>query len=203
VVGEGNVFTKGDLRKAFEGVSQIDRRMRELRSHDWQIDTNREDASLEPSEHRFVKKGTHVWEPGKGARKTGEAIGAGRRRAVLVNDNYLCRSCGIGNGEEYSAGDFSATSQLDVARRPVRRLDGKVEIQLVTECNRCRVGGGNEGVDVEAFVAELEGLSVYERKMLSAWMEQDSRGFSEVERLWGLYRTLPADARAEVRGTLT
>ncbi|MFD8159703.1 MULTISPECIES: hypothetical protein [Streptomyces] len=64
VVGEGNVFTKRDLREAFPGVAQIDRRMRDLREYGWSIATNRDDALLGANECRFVKAGHPVWEPG-------------------------------------------------------------------------------------------------------------------------------------------
>ena len=35
VVGEGNSFTKSQLREAFPEVAQIDRRMRDLRDFGW------------------------------------------------------------------------------------------------------------------------------------------------------------------------
>ncbi|MFG2914587.1 hypothetical protein ACGF0D_17065 [Kitasatospora sp. NPDC048298] len=200
-VGVGSVFTKEQLRTAFEGVSQVDRRMRELRDHEWQIDTNREDPALDPSEHRFVTEGVPVWQPGKGSRKAAGSVGAVQRRAVLLNDNYLCRTCGIGNGEAYADG-HGVASHLDIARRQVTLPGGATEVQLVTECNRCRVGGRDADSDLGAFAAAVARLSTYERKMLSVWMEQDARGFNEVEKLWGVYRTLPAAARTAARDML-
>jgi hypothetical protein len=200
-VGVGSVFTKEQLRTAFDGVSQVDRRMRELRDNGWRIDTNREDSALDPREHRFVRQGLPVWEPGVASRRATESVPAVQRRAVLMEDNYLCRTCGIGNGEAYADG-YGATSQLDIARRQVTMPGGDTAVQLVTECNRCRVGGRDTGCDLGAFATALAQLSAYERKMLSAWMEQDARGFNEVEKLWGVYRTLPASARAEVRNML-
>lgn len=200
-VGPGSVFTKEQLRAAFDGVSQIDRRMRELRDYEWQIDTNREDSTLESWEHRFVRQGLPVWEPGVANRKAAEAISASQRRTVLMEDNYLCRSCGIGIGEAYSDG-YGTTSQLDIARRQVTLPSGDKEVQLVTECNRCRVGGRDVVSDLRTLTAALERLSAYERKMLSAWIEQDSRSFNDVEKLWGLYRTLPTPARNQFRSML-
>src|SRR3954447_17133914 len=64
VVGVGNHFTKAELREAFPGVEQVDRRMRDLRDDSWVIATNREDRSLELDELRFVSMGGRVWEPG-------------------------------------------------------------------------------------------------------------------------------------------
>src|SRR4051794_13683960 len=73
VVGEGHLFTKAQLRDAFPGVEQVDRRMRDLRPHGWQLLTNREDASLSPDELRFVKAGEEVWDPRK-ASVTGDTL---------------------------------------------------------------------------------------------------------------------------------
>ncbi|ARF63093.1 hypothetical protein B1H20_18155 [Streptomyces violaceoruber] len=63
-VGEGNVYTKDQLRAAFPDVAQIDRRVRDLRELGWVIATNREDPQLAPNEAQFVRAGAAVWEPG-------------------------------------------------------------------------------------------------------------------------------------------
>ncbi|MFE1559600.1 hypothetical protein ACFW6V_32010 [Streptomyces sp. NPDC058734] len=63
-VGEGNVYTKDQLRAAFPEAAQVDRRVRELRDHGWVIDTNRDDVSLAQHEARFVQAGERLWEPG-------------------------------------------------------------------------------------------------------------------------------------------
>ncbi|MER8068208.1 MULTISPECIES: hypothetical protein [Streptomyces] len=63
-VGEGNVYTRDQLQAAFPGVAQVDRRVRDLRSHGWVIATNRDDVLLAPHETRFVRAGDPVWEPG-------------------------------------------------------------------------------------------------------------------------------------------
>ncbi|THA37807.1 hypothetical protein [Streptomyces sp. A1547] len=67
-VGEGNVYTKEQLRAAFPDVTQIDRRVRELRDYGWVIATNRDDPRLTSHEARFVQAGDPVWEPGARAR---------------------------------------------------------------------------------------------------------------------------------------
>lgn len=68
-VGEGGVFAKEQLRAAFPDVTQIDRRMRDLRDYGWQIHTHRDDVSLKMTEQRFVRAGEAIWEPG--VRRTG------------------------------------------------------------------------------------------------------------------------------------
>ncbi|MET7661122.1 hypothetical protein ABZT51_10080 [Streptomyces sp. NPDC005373] len=199
VIEEGNVFTKADVAEAFPGVSQADRRVRELRKYGWRIDTNREDASLGQHEQRFVAAGEPVWEPGKGTRPGG-SITETRRREVLLGDGNMCRSCGIALGEEYA--DGSEAAQIDIARRPVRQADGTETVQLVAECNRCRVGGRSVKVDFGSIEADLSQLGSFEREVLAGWIEKDQREFSAVERLWGVYRTLPQDSRERFRGVL-
>ncbi|MFB6710830.1 hypothetical protein [Streptomyces sp. NPDC056358] len=199
-VGVGNTFTKGQLRDAFPDVSQIDRRMRDLRDFDWQIDTKREDVTLDAHEQRFVRQGAPVWEPGKATRKVGLTVTATQRRSLLVGDGHKCRSCGIGPGEQYVGTDV--TSQLDIARRTVRLPDGTIEVQLVIECSRCRIGDRELIADLGDLVNRIAKLPAIEKKILSAWVEQDSRGFSEIEDLWAGYRSLPAEARGQFRDAL-
>ncbi|MFE5948050.1 hypothetical protein [Streptomyces sp. NPDC056480] len=202
VVKEGNVFTKGQLRAAFPEVAQIDRRVRDLRDHGWQIDTRREDESLNLDEQRFVKKGAEVWLPGQSkSPKEKAGLTAAQRTKVLLADSFLCRSCGIGAGESF--GDAAGQdAQLDVARRQVLMPDGRTETQLVTECNRCRVGGRDRQVDVGSIVRTLGRLSVLERAVFADWLEAGLRNPGPMERLWGEYRTLPEDARNAVRDAL-
>ncbi|MFB7295543.1 hypothetical protein [Streptomyces rubiginosohelvolus] len=71
-VGEGNVYTKAQLRQAFPDVAQIDRRVRELRDYGWVIATNRDDPALSSHEARFVRAGDPVWQPGVRSRGTRE-----------------------------------------------------------------------------------------------------------------------------------
>ncbi|WP_330351525.1 hypothetical protein [Streptomyces sp. NBC_00582] len=200
VVGEGNVFTKENVKEAFPGVSQADRRVRDLREFGWQIDTNREDASLGQHEQRFVRQGAAVWEPGKGSRP-GTSITQTQRREILSRDGHFCRSCGIAPGEVY-AGSYES-AQLDIARRVVKQPDGSEAVELVAECNRCRVGGRGRAVDFGSLLAGVEALSGMERRMLRDWIDQDKRDFSQVELLWADYRTLPEESRARIRKALS
>jgi hypothetical protein len=201
VVGEGNTFTKEDLRAAFPGVSQVDRRMRDLRDFGWRIDTNREDEELDPHEQRFVKPGAPVWEPGRATRKSGTiAIGAARRREVLARDGNMCRSCGITPGEIY-AGTYEA-AQLDIARREVVKPDGTKATELVTECKRCRVGGRALAVDLGKVLKAAAALDPAERSVLSDWVAADQREFSRLEQIWSDYRSLPEESRAQLRAEL-
>ncbi|MGW3657523.1 hypothetical protein ACWD6R_18315 [Streptomyces sp. NPDC005151] len=197
-VGVGEVFTKTELRDAFPETSQIDRRMRDLRDRGWRIATNREDPTLTSSEHRFVGMGAEVWKPGQSKAKTPAAsITATQRREIFEADEHLCRVCGITAGEVYEGG--VETAQLDIARRDVLKPGAKVVVEMVTECRRCRVGGRGGQADLAGILGRLGQMSQIERDHFSQWMAADRRDFSMMERLWGEYRTLPAESRTMVR----
>ncbi|MFD5510546.1 hypothetical protein ACFWIB_22600 [Streptomyces sp. NPDC127051] len=198
-VGVGEVFTKTQLREAFPETSQIDRRMRDLRDRGWRIATNREDATLTPSEHRFVEMGAEVWKPGQSRVKPAAVVSAPQRRDILDRDDHLCRVCGIAAGEAYDGG--IETAQLDLARREVVNPRG-VSVELVTECRRCRIGGRGRQTDVSGVLDRLDRMSLVEREHFAQWVAADRRDFSLLERLWGEYRSLPAESRGTVRQAL-
>lgn len=202
VVGEGNVFTKAQLREAFSDVAQIDRRLRDLRDHGWRIDTSRDDPSLRQEEQRFVTRGADVWIPGKSkAPKHKASLTPAQRAKVLRDDNYLCRSCGIGAGEAYEDGGGIELAKLNAARRKVLH-SGETDLpeyQLITECKRCGTGGGRDReVDVDAVLELVEELSPVERRIFAKWIAADQRTFNPIEKVWGIYRTLPSESRDAV-----
>ncbi|MET9829843.1 hypothetical protein ABZ078_11095 [Streptomyces sp. NPDC006385] len=201
-VGEGNTFTKARLRAAFPNLSQIDRRLRDLRDYGWQIATSRDDPTLKQQEQRYVKKGVEVWIPGQAkAPKHKSSITAAQRAKVMRGDNFLCRSCGIAAGEEY--GDGVEQSQLNVARRKVLLPGGEADYQLVTECRRCGAGGGaDREVDLEALLELVEALAPMERRIFAGWIAADQRSLSPLDKVWGIYRALPAQSRAAVAEAL-
>src|SRR5687768_10019509 len=92
-VGEGGAFRKAQLREAFPGVEQIDRRMRELREDGWIFATSREDLSLAQDELRLVHIGSAVWDESY-RRQVSSSISPGQRKAVLSADGFACRLCG-------------------------------------------------------------------------------------------------------------
>lgn len=61
-IGEGHIFTKEQVRRTFPGISQIDRRIRDLRDYGWVIHTSSDDARLRIDEQRLVKIGVPVWD---------------------------------------------------------------------------------------------------------------------------------------------
>lgn len=201
-VGVGNVFTKTQLRDAFPEVSQIDRRMRDLRARGWRIDTSREDRTLFSSEQRFAERGADVWKPGQGrvAGAQGASVSGAQREETFAADNYLCRVCGIAGGETYD--NSLEIAQLDVARRETLLPGGKDRTSLVTECKKCRIARREAVADTAGLLAELDRLSAFERAHFAQWVAADARDFSVLESLWGRYRTLPAESRKAVHDAL-
>ncbi|MDW8808435.1 hypothetical protein P1P68_27505 [Streptomyces scabiei] len=204
-VGEGNTFTKVQLREAFPEAAQIDRRLRELRDHGWRFDTSREDPSLLQQEQRFVTRGADVWIPGKAkAPAHKNSLTATQRAKVMHDDNNLCRSCGVGAGEAYEDGGGIELAKLNVSRRKVLHSDGTDEYQLITECKRCGVGGGSDReVDLGMILDLVEDLAPIEQEVFLKWMAADQRTFSPIEKVWGIYRTLPQESRAAVAQAIT
>ncbi|MEV5817004.1 hypothetical protein [Streptomyces mutabilis] len=201
-VGEDNIFTKAELRAAFPDVAQIDRRIRDLRDRGWRIDTSRDDPSLKQEEQRFVAQGAAVWIPGQAkAPKHKNSLTAAQRQKVFEADSYLCRSCGISAGEEYGDGDLTQ-AVLNIARRKVLLADGLEEYQFVTECKRCGSGSADREVNLGALLELVEDLSPMERRILAGWIAADQRTLEPIDKLWGLYRTLPEEARKAVAEAL-
>ncbi|MFI1913256.1 hypothetical protein [Nocardia sp. NPDC020380] len=201
-IGEGNVFTKEQLRDAFPGVSQVDRRVRDLRKYNWVILANTEDSHLLPDEQRFVKAGVAVWDRNE-RRKADLAIAvpATDRQAVFERDGYMCTVCGIGGAEPY-VDDSNTTAVLEVARRKSILPSGEEDVLLVTECKRCHTGARDKTTDASEVLAEIHALDPSDRRRLARWIDRGRRGSTPLERAWNGFRRLPADARERVQSEL-
>lgn len=202
VIGEGNTFTKNQLRDAFPGISQADRRIRDLRDYGWVVYSNTEDATLLAEDQRFVTAGVAVWDPkARRAAAPQKAISSKDRQTVLARDGYMCTLCGIAGGEPYPD-DAVMTAVLSVSRRTVTGADGRETEALVTECSRCRAGRGDAPVAVKDAVAAASGLGPGELRRLLRWMERGRRGSTELDRAWAAYLRVPQPQRNEVVGRL-
>lgn len=202
VVGEGNTFTKNQLRDAFPGVSQVDRRIRDLRDYGWIVYSNTEDASLLAEDQRFVKAGTAVWDP-KARREAApsKALPNKDRQAILKRDNYMCTLCGIAGGEAYPD-DTVMTAVLAVSRRIVMDGSGSEHEALVTECKRCKAGRDNASPSVNDAVVAAAELDPGELRRLVRWMDRGRRGTTPLDRAWAAYLRLPPELRPEVADRL-
>lgn len=197
-VGEGNTFTKEALRDAFPGISQADRRLRDLRDYGWIIHTSVEDASLLREDQRFVERGARVWIPNERRANGPDAgLSAKQIQAVLAGDDYMCTQCGIGAAEEYPD-DRPKTAVLLVTRRETVLPDGRTESLPVTECKRCRAGSIGKPSRADEVLAEFRQLDPSDQRRIASWVERGRRGSTPLDRLWSAYRRLPTDARSEV-----
>ncbi|MDI1458722.1 hypothetical protein NHG22_33645 [Streptomyces sp. ATE26] len=201
-IGEGNTFTKEQIRGAFPGISQADRRIRDLRDYGWVMLTNTEDATLAAEDQRFVKAGVPVWDPAaRRAAAPQKSVSAKDKQAALARDEYMCTICGISGGESY-LDDSNQTAVLSVIRRPTVLADGTEDVLLVTECKRCRAGSEGSPARADEVLGEIQALDAAERRRLARWIERGRRGSTPLDRAWNAYRRLPADARDSVREAL-
>ncbi|MBB3662606.1 hypothetical protein FB384_001510 [Prauserella sediminis] len=201
VVGEGNTFTKNQLRDAFPGVSQVDRRIRDLRDYGWVVYSSVEDASLLAEDQRFVRAGAAVWDPKERRKAKQGTVSSRDRQATLARDGYMCTLCGIAGGEEYPD-DAVMTAVLAVSRRTVLGADGHATNALVTECKRCKAGRDDEPANVTDAIAAAKRLGDSDRRRLTRWVERGRRGSTELDRAWTAYLRVPPEQRSEVADRL-
>jgi len=150
-VGVGGIFTKEALRSAFPSVTQIDRRVRDLRGFGWVIDTRREDPTLSPAEMRLVKIGDL-------SRPHGGISPSDRRKALLATA-YSCIMCGAAGGSTYPDAQH--------VRVVLQVVDPENRRGLVVCCARCRPDAESALVDasnaeISESVAKAAGLSSQE-----------------------------------------
>jgi hypothetical protein len=201
-VGEGNTFTKENLRTVFPGISQADRRIRDLRQYGWVILASTEDASLSSDEQRFVRRGIDVWLPKARQKVDNIAVSAKQRREVMAADGYQCTLCGIAGGETY-ADSMLASAVLSLTRRPVKLPDGSSQVQLVTECNRCRAGEANQDVtDLRRLLTDVEQLDASDLARLRRWIDRGRRGPTPLDRIWTSYRQMPSETRRNFQASV-
>ncbi|MCW3493895.1 hypothetical protein [Microbacterium sp. SSM24] len=150
-VGEGGIFTKQALRSALPQFEQVDRRMRDLRSHGWRIDTNREDAQLSSSELRLVYVGPRPGDPSFKSKPNIRVTSKERIEAISAAD-FRCSQCGVQLGErDESEAGFA---QLRVIRTGAG---------LIVACGLCANGApGQAQADFDLLRAYLSRLSTDE-----------------------------------------
>ncbi|MFE5948047.1 HNH endonuclease [Streptomyces sp. NPDC056480] len=203
-VGEGGVFSKASIREAVQGTEQVDRRMRDLRPADWVILTYRDKPSLQPDQLYLEKIGLPVWEPEHRAAGLRQ-ISARTRRYVYERDGHMCRRCGVAAAEQY-ADEPGTHARLTLGHvNPHKSGSGANAEDLITECARCNETVKHlTGVQMtkEQVWDRMKELPVHGKRNLLAWMKDDFRSLSPVEKAWGMYRQLPASVREELEGDL-
>lgn len=204
-VGEGNTFTMQAVRDACPGISQVDRRMRELRELGWVIHTYKDSASLQPEQLRLVRIGDRVWEPDYKPLVAGTRIPGPLRREVLERDHHRCTVCGIGAGEEYP--DYPGRrARMTIGHvQPIGRGGRTEKKNLRTECAMCNETAKDttsSPTDPTLVMRRIRELPRKEKAILAQWMSADQRDFSELEDVWAEYRSLPAANREVLRAYL-
>lgn len=197
-VGQGGVFTKEQVRQAFPGISQADRRIRDLRDFGWVIHINTDDVSLGPGEQRFITMGIAVWDSNARRRASVTTTSGKQRQAVLAADSYQCVVCGIAGGEPYPDAPHQ-TAVLSVATHSVLMADRSVDEQLVTQCKRCRAGADmSEPADAGRLLSDIQHLDEVEQDRIRRWIRRGRRGPTPLDRAWTSYRRLPAESREQI-----
>lgn len=200
-VGVGNVFTKSDIRQAFPGIAQADRRIRDLRDFGWVLYTRAEDGSLLQEETRFVRAGTEVWDPR--ARREGnpkKGISAKERMAIFARDGYACTICGVSGGEEYP--DDRANSAVLLIAKHAFVTPGGDQERLATVCKRCNSGAPSRRGSASQVLDAARRLDSEELAELVRWIRQRRRDGSPVDFAWSSYLNLSPEDREQVRADL-
>jgi hypothetical protein len=156
--------------------------MRDLRSHGWRIDTNRDDTQLHPSELRLVYVGPMPSEPGFRTISTAR-ISSKERVSAISSAGFRCRVCGIQLGEPDES--ESGFAHLRVTRTP----DG-----LLVTCALCAKGGpGQARLDAELLRERLSRLSLDELQEFRARV-RDGRLSTPLESAVALVSRIPPDS---------
>ncbi|WP_031075318.1 hypothetical protein [Streptomyces sp. NRRL WC-3742] len=123
VVGEGNVFTRAQLRDAFPDVTQIERRVRDLRDAGWVIENSRTQVSLQPNEQLFVQAGDAVWDPAvRAARQRQRAVSSKAGLEQVVRQ--VSKQTAWERLKDLSPGDRSLVlAWMAMGRRPASAVD--------------------------------------------------------------------------------
>ena len=198
-IGIGNTFTKEQHRSAFYGITQSDRRLRDLRAYGWVIHTSADDLTLNPEEQRFVLAGIPVWESGRRKKTTTDILTAKMRMTALAANNYQCVLCGIAGGENYPDAPHM-TAILGVSRRTVTVSEGRVQTMFVPECKRCRSGVAAGSFDIPQLLDEIRSLDAASQALFVRWTQRGRQG--ALERIWADFWRLPPTARDQVRERL-
>ncbi|MGW3513547.1 HNH endonuclease [Streptomyces sp. NPDC000994] len=204
VVGEGNEFTKQQLRKAIPDREQVDRRMRDLRPAGWVIKTYRDKQVAGAEILHLEKVGLPVWQKqyrGAGLRTISDKL----RREVYERDKHRCVRCGTAAREIYLDPPHDV-ARLTLGHVNPHKLGSAATIKdLVTECARC-----NEAVrhltgvqvDAERVWDQIVELPKRDKTRLLRWMAADSRDFDKAEQVWAIFRQLPGASREELHERL-
>jgi hypothetical protein len=196
-VGEGGVFTMEDLRDALGGAGDVSRRLRDLRSAGWVIETTRDNAHLKEKQLRLAKMGSPVWDPkhrADGLRLHTSTL----RRSVLERDHHRCVRCGVGAGETYPDNP-SRTARLVINYVvPLAAGGTDTEDNLVTECTLCSRSEPRDTRDVttaDDVWHQVADLPHRDQTRVLAWLVKGRRDLTPAEAAFVAAWRLPPEER--------
>lgn len=205
-VGEGNIFTKQQLRDAFPGIEQIDRRMRDLRPFGWEIADYKQDGNLKPNELKLLKIGTKVWRHEDRTAASVSTISARVRAEAFARDNHQCTRCGISAGEAFDEFPHVIARMTAGHIYPGMLSDGEVSVdQVVTVCQLCNEALRQHTTNYlngQQIWERIKDLGVIDKKKIRQWMELGRRPQTQLDRLWSQYRQLPGVERDSIQQRL-
>lgn len=204
-VTEGGVFTMESIRAAIPGVSQVDRRMRDLRPLGWTIDTYKTDPTLAPDELRVTKIGDRIWDPAA-PKRLSTSVNARVRRQVFDRDHNTCQCCGIHAGEEYEL-YAGITARMTLGHYVPKSRGGSTTdpSNMRAECAMCNEANRHltpSTVDERLLRAQIENMPKKDKTTIARWLAADKREWSTVEQVWAQLRQLPAPVRDDIAATL-
>jgi hypothetical protein len=202
-VGEGNIFTKQELIGAVPGVSQADRRMRDLREIGWKMDNYKDNPRLRPDQYLLVTIGVKVHEGEKPERDAGrKAVTGAKRRRILDRDGNTCQVCFTAGGGEFIDAP-GRTARLTIGHIiPVARGGSDEDDNLRTECQRCNEDARDmtsnppNVEEVKMRVRSIGGRK--EKTELFQWMQRGSRTLTDKDKVFTEWARLPFAQRQEV-----
>ncbi|MFF5666839.1 HNH endonuclease [Streptomyces griseofuscus] len=196
VIGEGNTFTKAQLRNAFPESAHVERRLRDLRENGWEIETKLTRVSLERDELLFSRAGEPVWDPAtRAAHVARRAPSARVRREIFERDRRACVRCGLQAGV--------VPLELAFIVSPAHGGTSDPD-NLITLCPNCHLAVDRtpRPSGEEEIWSRVEGLSPGEQSRLLAWMALGRRPVSAIEQVWQLYSTAPSSHRDALKERL-
>ncbi len=202
-VGQGQTFDVNTLRERIPGVTQLDRRMRDLRKVGWVIRSYKDVGHLKPNELFLEEIGEHVWEDG--FKWPEQGLSAKTRRQVFERDGSRCFVCGIEFGSPYPHLP-NTVARGTVGHIVARERGGGDDLEnLRPECHLCNEQSQNltgSPVDVGLLERKIRQLKREEKKELMKWMLAKRRPFTDTEALWMEYQQLPTSRKEAVQAEL-
>jgi 5-methylcytosine-specific restriction endonuclease McrA len=204
-IGEGNRFRKLDLFEAVSGVSQADRRMRDLRTMGWKIDNYKVNPNLSPDEYLVRVIGVRI-DQGEKAPAGRKSISGPKRRRILERDGHACQVCGTAAGAEFTDAP-GRSAMLSIGHIiPVARGGSDEDDNLRAECQRCNDESRDVSIDPptagQVFTEAVNVGGIREKRILWQWMQAGRRVPDAKERVFNSWARLPHAHRLQVMGDL-